>query len=78
MRHMISLEEEKINILLELLICPETGGKLCFDKKHNVFLSKKANLVFVVHHGIPDLILENEGKVFDENNLVFYEQEKVV
>lgn len=72
------LEDEKIDILLDLLVCPKTGYRLKFDKKYKVFLSEKGGLVFHCESGIPDMMLENaesmesfySDKTFDESNCV--------
>ena len=74
-----SLEDEKINILLELLICPKTGHKLKFDKKYQVFVSEEGNLIFHYENGIPNMLLEESesidsfyaGKDFDKNNFIY-------
>ena len=36
--------DQNINKLLEILVCPKTGGKLVYDKKKNELKSLKANL----------------------------------
>jgi uncharacterized protein YbaR (Trm112 family) len=80
-----SLESEKIDLLLQLLICPKTGGKLKFDKKYQVFVSEKGNLVFHYENGVPNMILEDaksmdnfySDKTFDQDNLVCLQEESI-
>ncbi|MDC0865127.1 Trm112 family protein [Rickettsiaceae bacterium] len=48
------------NTLLELLVCPVSGDKLEYDKKHNVLISKKAGLMYPIIDGIP-MVLESEA-----------------
>lgn len=53
--------EQSFNRLLEILVCPKTGGKLTYDKKTNEFISLKANLAFPVKNNIP-ILIENEAR----------------
>ncbi len=53
--------EQKINKLLEILICPKTGGKLTYDKKKNELMSLKANLAYPIRNNIP-ILLEKEAR----------------
>ena len=46
--------------LLELIVCPVSGGKLEYDEKRNLLISKKANLMYPIVDGIP-LLLESES-----------------
>lgn len=46
--------------LLELIVCPVSGGKLEYDEKRNLLISKKANLMYPIVDGIP-LSLESES-----------------
>lgn len=44
--------------LLQLLVCPVTGGKLVYDKKKQNLVSKAAKLAYPVQNGIPLLLPE--------------------
>lgn len=50
--------------LLEVLICPVTGGPLVFDKEACELVSKKANLAFPIRDGLP-ILLETEARDLD-------------
>ena len=56
--------EHNINKLLEILVCPKTGGKLIYDKKRNKLISLKANLSYPIKDNIP-ILLEKEAKKID-------------
>ncbi len=47
--------------LLELLICPVTGGPLIFDKDACELISRKAKLAFPIRDGLP-IMLESEAR----------------
>lgn len=47
--------------LLELLICPVTGGPLTFDRDACELISKKAKLAFPIKDGLP-IMLESEAR----------------
>ena len=55
--------EKKIIELLEILICPKTGGQLTFDKKKMELLSKKARLAYPIVDGIPIMLEEKARKI---------------
>ena len=40
--------EDNINRLLEILVCPKTGGKLTYDKKKSELISLRANLAYPI------------------------------
>ena len=47
--------------LLEILICPVTGGPLNYDKKANELISKKAGLAYAIREGVP-IMLADEAR----------------
>ena len=47
--------------LLEVLICPVTGGPLVFDRDACELISKKAKLAFPIRDGLP-IMLESEAR----------------
>ena len=53
--------DQNINQLLEILVCPKTGGKLIYDKKKNELKSLKANLAYPIKNNIP-ILLEKEAR----------------
>ena len=58
--------EQNINKLLEILVCPKTGGKLKYDKKRKELISLKANLAYPIRDKIP-ILIEKEAKKLDKN-----------
>lgn len=46
---------------LKIITCPVSGGKLDYDVKRKVLISKEASLEYPVVNGIP-LLLESEAK----------------
>lgn len=47
--------------LLEVLICPVTGGPLVFDRAACELISTKAKLAFPIRDGLP-ILLESEAR----------------
>ena len=50
--------------LLEVLICPVTGGPLVFDREACELVSKKATLAFTIRDGQP-ILFESEARDLD-------------
>ena len=42
--------------LLEILVCPVTGGPLIYDPRRQELVSRKARLAYPVRDGIPVLV----------------------
>ena len=57
--------EQSIDKLLEILVCPKTGGKLKYDKKKKRLISLKANLSYPIKDNIP-ILLEKDAKKLDK------------
>ena len=53
--------KQNINKLLEILVCPKTGGKLKYDNKKNELISLKAKLAYPIRNNIP-ILLEKEAR----------------
>ena len=53
--------EQNLDEMLKILICPKTGSKLLFDKKTNELISKKGKLAYPIRDNIP-ILLENEAR----------------
>ena len=53
--------EKNINRLLEILVCPKTGGELTYNKNKNELISSKANLAYPIRNSIP-ILLEKEAR----------------
>lgn len=51
--------------LLEVLVCPVTGGPLIWDPKRRELISKQANLAYPVRDGVP-LMLPEEARKLDD------------
>ncbi len=54
--------------MLELLVCPVTGGELHFDKERQELVSKKARLAFPIRDGIP-IMLASQARPLEENEI---------
>ena len=52
---------QNIDKLLEILVCPKTGGKLIYDEKKNELKSLNANLAYPIRNNIP-ILLEKEAR----------------
>lgn len=50
--------------LLEILICPVTGGPLQYDRAANELISKKAKLAYQIREGVP-IMLADEARVIE-------------
>ncbi len=53
--------------LLEILICPVTGGRLDYDKAANELISKKAKLAYQIRDGVP-IMLADEARELSGGN----------
>ena len=54
--------------MLELLVCPVTGGELHYDKERQELISKKARLAFPIRDGIP-IMLASEARPLEEDEI---------
>lgn len=61
--------EQNIYKLLEILVCPKTGGKLKYDKKKNELISLKASLAYPIKNNIPILLEKEARKIKLRNSL---------
>lgn len=50
--------------LLEILICPITGGPLQYDRAAGELISKKAKLAYQIREGVP-VMLADEARVIE-------------
>ena len=55
--------EKNINQLLNILICPKTGGRLRYDKEKEELISDKAKLAYAIKDNIPILLVEKARKL---------------
>ena len=49
--------------LLEVLVCPATGGPLEYDRKAQELVSKKARLAYPIRDGVPIMLPEEARKL---------------
>ncbi len=50
--------------MLEMLICPQSGGPLKYDAKSQELISKSAHLAYPIRDGIP-IMLVGEAREID-------------
>ena len=50
--------------LLEILICPVSGGPLQYDRDAGELISKKAKLAYQIREGVP-IMLADEARELD-------------
>ena len=50
--------------LLEILVCPLTGEKLCYDATAQELIAKQAGLAYPIRDGIP-IMLADEARQID-------------
>ena len=53
--------DKKIIELLEIMICPRSGGKLDYDKINQELVSRKAKIAYPIVDGIP-VMLEDQAR----------------
>ncbi|QJC27207.1 Trm112 family protein [Anaplasma platys] len=51
--------------VLEVLVCPLTGGQLLYDEGRGELISKEAGLAYPVRGGIP-VMLVDEARAFSK------------
>ena len=51
--------------LLEILICPVSGGLLQYDREVGELISKKAKLAYQIREGVP-IMLPDEARELDK------------
>ena len=51
------------DFLLDLLVCPKSGGKLVYDKNANELLCKESKLAYPIKDGIPIMLIESARKL---------------
>jgi uncharacterized protein YbaR (Trm112 family) len=51
--------------MLELLVCPQTGGNLDYDEAAQELISKKAKLAYPVRDGVP-MMLVSEARALED------------
>ena len=56
-------QEKKIIELINILICPKSGGKLVYDKDKQELISKKGNLAYPIVDGIPVMLEDQARKI---------------
>ena len=51
--------------LLEILVCPSSGGPLIYDPDAGELISKKAGLAYPIRDSVP-IMLVDEARVLDD------------
>ena len=53
------------DFLLDLMVCPKSGGKLVYDKNANELICKESKLAYPIKDGIPIMLIESARKLKD-------------
>ncbi len=51
--------------LLEVLVCPSTGGRLTYDVDRQELISKSANVAYPIRSGIPIMLIDEARALED-------------
>jgi uncharacterized protein YbaR (Trm112 family) len=51
--------------LLEMLVCPATGGRLTYDAEAQELVSRSARLAYPIRQGIPIMLVDEARKIED-------------
>ena len=54
--------------LLEILVCPRTGGPLSYDRERQELISRKAGLAYPIRDGIPIMLPDEARSLNDDTN----------
>ena len=49
--------------LLDILVCPKSGGKLVLDEAKNELVCKESKLAYPIKDGIPIMLIDNARKI---------------
>ena len=49
--------------LLNILVCPKSGGTLHYDEKSNELICNESNLAYPIEDGIPIMLIEKARKI---------------
>lgn len=55
--------------LLEILVCPQTKGRLIYDKDHQELISPLAKCAYPIKDGIPIMLID-EARELTEDELL--------
>ena len=55
--------QQNIDKLLKIIVCPKTGTPLKYDKEKQELISSKANLAYPIRNNIPILIEKEARKI---------------
>ena len=56
--------QQNIDKLLKIIVCPKTGSSLKYDKEKQELISSKANLAYPIRNNIP-ILIEKEARKID-------------
>tara|TARA_Y100000817_G_scaffold308572_1_gene296520 strand:+ start:924 stop:1100 length:177 start_codon:yes stop_codon:yes gene_type:complete len=51
------------DFLLDLLVCPKSGGKLVYNKETNELICNESKLAYPIKDGIPVMLIESARKL---------------
>ena len=49
--------------LLDILVCPESGGELEYDEKSQELICNKSGLAYPIQDGIPIMLINEARKI---------------
>ena len=49
--------------LLDILVCPKSGGKLVLDEANNELICEESKLAYPIKNGIPIMLIDNARKI---------------
>ena len=56
------------DFLLDLLVCPKSGGKLVYDKNANELICKESKLAYPIVDGIPIMLLDEARELKEDTD----------
>jgi uncharacterized protein len=59
--------------LLEILVCPQTKGRLIYDKEHQELISPLAQCAYSIKEGIPIMLID-EARSLTEDEILKYKK----
>ncbi|MBS83239.1 MAG: hypothetical protein CMD65_03795 [Gammaproteobacteria bacterium] len=52
--------------LLDILMCPQSGGGLYYNNETNELICRKSKLAYPIQNGIPIMLIDSARKLNDE------------